>query len=244
VHNDESKESYALSLLRAGKYRSAETLLEELILHSTSQTIQDRSLYHASLAAYEQGKLVEALDYLHMIKEPTPQSKKNAALIATEIERRRTEKPPQRSSQKSPEPNPNRGNDSQESGDREKRTSESNGQQKGEEENEQNEQNKSGDPKEQAESSSSENQKQDRSEENALEEPAESKEEGAEEREEENESGDPEGQQLAAGNQEIPEDMYTQMQEQSAVRLINSVKEGKNRGFANSEDGDSGSKAW
>ena len=60
------------------------------------------------------------------------------------------------------------------------------------------------------------------------------------------ESGDME-QGQAEGNPQNTEtltDMHTHMREQSAIRLIDSVQEGRNRGFGRGEENNSGSKAW
>ena len=249
ILGDESKEKYALSLLQEGKFRTAETLLEELVLHSKSKSVRERSLYHASLAAYEQGKLVEALDYLHTIKNPTPQSKKNAVLIAKEIERRREAKPPKRTSEQSSKPNSKSGDDNQESRDGEQGTSESNSQQEGKEGEEREEKSSEDSNRGQSDpsSSNSENQQEESSEDNLKEETTkpmgdDTEESGASSGE--NDTGEATEQDVTSGNQENLEEMYTKLQEQSAARLIDSVKEGKNRGFANSEEGSFGSKAW
>ena len=89
VRDMNSLEAYALSLYEQGQYRQAEQLLNEVARNGDSQSMRDRARYNSSLAAYQQGKLGQALEALDAMEQPNSQSMHNAQYIQKEIEERR-----------------------------------------------------------------------------------------------------------------------------------------------------------
>ena len=89
VRDMNSLEAYALSLYEQGQYRQAEQLLNEVARNGDSRSMRDRARYNSSLAAYQQGKLGQALEALDAMEQPNSQSMHNAQYIQKEIEERR-----------------------------------------------------------------------------------------------------------------------------------------------------------
>jgi membrane peptidoglycan carboxypeptidase len=252
--DNRSMERFALSLYEDGDFRSAERLFIDLSVEGGARGIRDRARHNAALAAYQQGKLVEALRYLREMERSTPLSLHNAQQIAQEIEQRREQQPQQEESPSEQAESQEQNGSGGESGEESSSSSPSPKESPSSEENESQEQSTSTDPKSEEQNQSENNTKPESSSSEApfsTEEkegatgtpsPITNEEEGPEV--EDLEGGVPNTPISGEAGGEIGDFSMEAFSLQEAGRLIDSVEEGENRGFGQGESDSSGTKEW
>ena len=228
VRDMQSVEEYALALYEQGKYRQAEHLLNDVARNGDSRSMRDRARYNSALAAYQQGKLGQALSTLDSMEEPNPQSIHNAQYIKKEIEERRKnqgEPPPQQEEQ-----------DQQGQG-------QSSSPQEGEK------------GEEQQDSSQQDAQKGDEQQDNAQQDSGQSDSQQESNQEQQGDDtqqpqeGDQAGEEMSQDSSAdggIPQEALSpeEWSKREAERLLDSIEEGQHRGFGEEGESSSGTKTW
>lgn len=221
VEDMHSIENFALNLYERGEFRKAELLLEDVMVRGDSASMRDRAHYNAALAAYEQGKLTEALAKLAGMEKQTPQSQLNAEYIKKEIDQRR------KSSSSSSEQSEK---SQDEQGDASSQQSQGGAEQEGEEQESEEDTQSTDAQKESSQSNPSE----------PSTDSSQAQEDSMEETQGE-QAEDP-----ASMNEEKIEGILSpeEWEQKEAERVIDSIQEGRHRGFGEGETTSTGTKTW
>ena len=84
-----TQEDYAIQRYKNGDYRNAELLFRDIATLAHREQDRDRARYNASLAAYKQGELVQALSLIEEMESRTAVAQENHVQITKEIEERK-----------------------------------------------------------------------------------------------------------------------------------------------------------